>query len=457
VSAVSRPITVWAVVGLLLAAVYLAFLAREMATQSYTVWGGLVIAPVLIAISLPILFRVAHKTDDAGMAGLFVAALLLKFIGALVRYYVVLDVYGGNDSIGYHQWGVHLAPIFRSGDLTVDIGRAAIGTGFIEILTGWVYVFTGPTIIGGYLVYSWLGFWGLFLFYRAFRIAVPNGNFRRYALLVFFMPSMLFWSSSIGKEAWMTFALGVTAYGAARLLTHKRWGLPVVGLGLLGTVMVRPHVALVVFLALGAAYIVRPAKRASLTNPVAKVGGLVVLAVVGLIVLSQVQDFFGVQKVDSTAVEHVFDRTRQQSSQGGSEFEALEPGSPAGYGLAVVSVLFRPWPVEAHNPQALAASLEGVVLLVLCLLSFRRLAAIPRAMIRTPYVALAVVFSLAFIYAFASIGNFGIIVRQRVQLYPFVFVLLAIPAADVKSGVSRRVQNAIVWRSAGPDNVGAVS
>ena len=39
------------------------------------------------------------------------------------------------------------------------------------------------------------------------------------------------------------------------------------------------------------------------------------------------------------------------------------------------------------------------------------------------------VFSIGFIFAFASIGNFGILVRQRVQLYPFLLVLVAIPAA----------------------------
>ena len=34
---------------------------------------------------------------------------------------------------------------------------------------------------------------------------LPTGDHRRYALLVFFMPSLLFWPSSIGKESWMLF------------------------------------------------------------------------------------------------------------------------------------------------------------------------------------------------------------------------------------------------------------
>ena len=43
-------------------------------------------------------------------------------------------------------------------------------------MTGIVYTVTGPSLIGGYLVFSWLGFWGLLLFFRAFQIAVPHGH-----------------------------------------------------------------------------------------------------------------------------------------------------------------------------------------------------------------------------------------------------------------------------------------
>jgi hypothetical protein len=89
--------------------------------------------------------------------------------------------------------------------------------------------------------------------------------------------------------------------------------------------------------------------------------------------------------------------------------------------------VFRPWPYEATNLQSLFASLEGLFLLGLILMSLRRFAALPRAMIRRPYVTYALVYCLVFLYAFSSIGNFGILSRQRVQLYPFLAVLLCVP------------------------------
>jgi hypothetical protein len=90
--------------------------------------------------------------------------------------------------------------------------------------------------------------------------------------------------------------------------------------------------------------------------------------------------------------------------------------------------VFRPWPYEAHNLQSLIGSLEGVLLLGLVLTSLRRLASVPRAMLRRPYIAFSLLFSLLFAYAFSSIGNFGILSRERVQLYPLLVVVLCVPA-----------------------------
>jgi hypothetical protein len=58
-----------------------------------------------------------------------------------------------------------------------------------------------------------------------------------------------------------------------------------------------------------------------------------------------------------------------------------------------------------------------------------------RSMRTIPYVAFALVYSAGFIIAFSSIANFGILVRQRVQLLPLYVVLLSIPLPKViKSG-----------------------
>jgi hypothetical protein len=423
-------LVVLALVGIL---GYLLWLGWAMGYASYDVWGALIVAPVLFAICLALVFRLT-RNDDPWVARVILIALIFKILSALVRYFVVFEIYGGGDSIEYHEWGEKLAPLFRSGDLTVDIERGAIGTGFMRLLTGWVYVFIGPTQLGGYLVLSAVGFWGLYLFYRAFRIGFPDGDHRRYALLIFFLPSLLFWPSSIGKEAWMMFTLGLMAYGAARLFTQERGGFLLFGAGLIATLMVRPHVALVAAIAACAAYIVRRPKRASLLSPAAKVVGIVVMLAGAALVLSQVETFFGVDRLDQESVTQIRTTTEENSGQGGSEYELERSSSPIGLAQATLAVVFRPWPTEVDSGTALFASLEGLFVLTLLVCSFRRIAALPLVALRTPYVAFAVAYTILFIYAFSTVANFGIISRQRVQLYPFLLVLLCVQAVSRHRG-----------------------
>jgi hypothetical protein len=294
-----------------------------------------------------------------------------------------------------------------------------------------VYTLIGPTKLGGFIFFSWLGFWGQLLFYRAFCIAVPEGDHFRYGLLVFFMPSLIFWPSATGKDAWMMMALGLCANGAARVLVRKRFGFWVLGLGLLASVMARPHVSVIVMLGLAAAYLLRraPANRSPI-GPLAKVVGIAVIILISAVILRQAEDYL---KVDSLAnagtVTQLQDYTRQQTTQGHSQFATSEKGGLSQLPLGVVTLLFRPFPFEATSPQSLFASLEGVFLIGLVIGSRRRLKNVIKMGKRHSYVVLALVYSLVFIYAFSAVGNFAIVGRQRAQLFPFVFVLLALPGA----------------------------
>jgi hypothetical protein len=41
---------------------------------------------------------------------------------------------------------------------------------------------------------------------------------------------------------------------------------------------------------------------------------------------------------------------------------------------------------------------------------------------------------MMFVFAFSSIGNFGIMTRQRTQVFPFVLVLLCLPMPRLDEG-----------------------
>jgi hypothetical protein len=420
---------------------YAAVFALAMQHTTYDIWGALWLAPVLIAISVPVLLRFAANEPNPHMGQFLVAALVLKLAASLPRYYTVVSVYERGDSQRYAETAVQLRQNFLAFDFSLTpLGvDSRTGTQFVEIVTGVVFTMIGPSLIGGFLFFSWLSFWGLFFFYRAFRVAVPDGDTTRYAMLLFLLPSMLFWPSSIGKEAWMTFVLGLTVYGCALLLTRRRGATIFLALGLAGILMVRPHMAIPVVAGLVLAYLLRghSAQRVVALGRLRTVLGLGIIGAATLLVARQVAEFFGLDEFNLDTATETFEEVERRSGQGGSEFVGTGP-SLRNLPLNTVTVLFRPFPIEAHNMQALLAALEGVVLVVLFVFAWPRLRTIPRRLLKQPYVTFCVTYAVLFCFMFSAVHNFGILVRQRVLVYPFVLVLLALPAATATVRSRRR-------------------
>jgi hypothetical protein len=398
--------------------------------ESYNIIGGILVALLIIPLSIPVLKREAVRQGDRRVLILLVLALSLKILTTLVRHYVVFDIYGGEaDAAGYHGNGVRIMDRFRDGNFDPDLDSLS-DTDFIRFLTGLVYTVIGPTSYGGFLIFSWLAFWGLFLCYRAFVIAVPDGQSLSYGRLLFFLPSILFWPSSLGKESWMLFAIGVFAFGSARVLSGRVMrGLPIAALGLwLGT-LIRPHVPGMLGGALVIAFLVgRRYERFRPTSRVVKLATLGVLVAGALVLVTQTEGFL---KSDITSLEGfttTLENLSDRSAQGGSEFDPIVVTTPVDLPAAFATILYRPFVFEANNALAMLTAIEGLFLI---LLTLRRLPWIYAAFKRLrsqPYIAQAIVYTLLFVVAFSSLPNFGLLARQRVQLYPFFFVLLCVPA-----------------------------
>jgi hypothetical protein len=401
-----------------------------MAVTDYDTWGAMFVAPVLIVVSLPILARQARREGDRWLFVLLVVALVVKLGGAVARHYVAFDVYQGvADANSYDRIGTALAENFRAGDWNTDLPNLT-GTHFIEFITGIIYTVMGPTLLGGFLFFSWLGFWGLFLFYRAFVIAVPEGRRRAYARLLFFLPSLVFWPSSIGKESWMMFSLGITAFGAAHIMTGRTMrGIGVAALGLWLAALARPHVAGLMALGIAAGYLFRkPRDELRELAPVVKGLAVALVGVVALVFLVKATAFLKESGIDTDqGVTAALRDVSYTTSSGESSFAPSVLESPVRAPIAVLTVLFRPFVFEAHNMQALAAALEGTFLLGLSLLRFRWGLAALRSLRRQPYVAFAAAYAALFIVAFSSFANFGLLARERVQLFPLYVLLLSIP------------------------------
>lgn len=100
--------------------------------------------------------------------------------------------------------------------------------------------------------------------------------------------------------------------------------------------------------------------------------------------------------------------------------------SPVEYPLALPTVMFRPFIFEASDFNALLAASESSLPLGLAVVWRRQVAAAVRRAFSEPYLMVVGLYTLTF--AWASVGNLGIIARQRVQVLPLLVLFLCVPA-----------------------------
>lgn len=415
---------------------------------------GVAVGLALLLLTAPIAARIGGRTGDFRLARMATRSLVIKLLAAPLYLLVFERVYGSTADYNlYHHLGVELAQNIHRGYFAANVGPV-IGTGWPSIVTGVFYSAVGVTELGAFFFFSWLAFLGMLLFFRAFQIAFPDDDHLRYARFIFFFPSVLFWTAVIGKDAWMCMGLGLAAYGGARVLQRQLLsGALALAAGLGLSALVRPHVALIFMVAITGGYVLRPTPALRhRPNVAAKFGKLLVvalLAAASVALAGQVRHFLGLHSLSAQSVNAQLNLT-SRLSQGhlygpqdpttgfGSSFNPQGMRSPIGFPWAIVTVLFRPFPFEARNLQMALASLESTSLLIIAFASRRRITSALRALRRAPYVALATIYAAIFIYAFTSLANFGLLARERVQLLPFFFVLLAHPVVARRRAGSRR-------------------
>ncbi len=421
----------WALCGVAL----VAYAAGPVVGRSSVL--GTAVAAAAVACSGPVFARIGRRFPDLEIAGVLRLSLAVKLLATLPRFEV------REDSVDYYRVGASLADSFRRFDFTVETGRSIPGTGSVRYLTGLVEVFTFEDEFATFVVFSLLGFVGSILFVAACRTALPAVDIKRYALLVLFWPSLVYWPSSIGKESVVLFGLGTVAYGGARILRGDTRGLLVTAAGILAVGLVRPHVALIAMTALIVAVVVGRPGRGAMSS-VARVALVAALIVGGSVASDEVEALSDIDGLNPTGLAAALDLVNTRSSQGGSHFEAARIDGISEYPWGFVTVLFRPFPHEASSAAMLATSLEALVLAGLVIGAIPRLAAAIRTIRSEAYVAYAVSFTVVFVYLFSALGNFGILARQRAMTIPLVLLVVALPTAKERVRQRRLVTQSAV-------------
>ncbi len=385
--------------------------------------GSLGLLVVLVAVAA-VTIVVWRRPVPRWVARLMIVGLWLRVIGSQLYLHLVGMYYGGGDYLGYYRIGEIYSERLLQGDLGPAFGLFAGGFGahwwgttFTARLTGLVLAVTGRTLPGASIVFAALGFSGILALAYAFARAFPGANQRWYVVLVMLFPSLWFWPTAIGKDAVVLCGVGVATLGFVGAQARTRW--LTMAVGVLLVFAIRPQVAAALAFALAAGQWLSVQRRWTVGTVVRAVA----LAAVGLAVVSASSGALGVDLFDVEEVEGYLQSKGASSARGGSSIQSASFGA---LWLAPVNTLLRPFPWEAEGSTAMLASFEVLALWLLVAFRRRPILSFVRAYRWSPLFWTALVFVAVYSLALGlSIGNIGIIARQRIHILPFIFMFVA--------------------------------
>lgn len=289
----------------------------------------------------------------------------------------------------------------------------SLGTGAVELFTAFLSLVLGLSVLGTFLAFNMIGFLGLIAFDATLQSATADKVrwVRRLATFIVFLPSVSFWSSAIGKDALSFMAAGLALWAAQHL--KKRAWLMVVAL--LVMLLVRPHIAALMVMALAAAAVAQP--RVAIAERLL-VGGFALAVAIVMVPLAMQTSGLGSNAGVADLSEYI-DNRQSYNLEGGGGVDISSMPLP----VKLFTYLFRPLPFEAHSIPALAASIDNVVLLFLVIAGAWQMARGRRAT-GTANRAFLWIYALSSLLILSLVtANLGISVRQKWMFAPMLIFL----------------------------------
>ena len=268
--------------------------------------------------------------------------------------------------------------------------------------------------------FSFGGLWGVYFFYLSYKHYF-GANIRLLWILGFF-PSLAFWSSIVGKDPISLLGLGIFAYGCVkslRIVTPRSVWYIIIGSLILS--YIRFWLPLLFIIPLFVSLLI----TSKVQFDAYRLVGLLVIGFVGYTLFG-----FFLDNVQLTSITDTYDRLNMVSrawSTGGSSLAVPIFNSWADILTflpnGMFTSVFRPLPGEVKNFFGAFAGIESLLLLVL---TVRTLILWQRHELKTKmfvYLVSTICFWSA-VYGFISYQNLGTAVRFKIQILPFLILLI---------------------------------
>jgi len=348
------------------------------------------------------------RTERLALLGIWGAKIFitLGFMLIYERSYAFLDAFGYFEAAN--------RPTFDWS--STGWGR---GTGNVEALA-WVHVqLFGDSYHAMKVTFAFLGLMGVYFFYLAASRARGQRSVRL-LLILGLTPSILFWSSIVGKDPIAFLSVSLYCLGAVSWAKRNelRW-LIVIAAGVMLAALMRLWLVPVLILPMLVLLIDR--SRRHLRVPLLLVSG----AAVAIAAARSKGSFVSFSVLDLVEYSNYLSTGW---AVGGSAQIIAAPFQGIGslirfLPLGMFTALFRPLPGEVNNLFGLLSGIENAALLGLLFLTIVRSRL---RVFRDPLVlwATSVILAWSTVYAFLSYQNLGTAVRFRLQILPVLLLLL---------------------------------
>ena len=268
--------------------------------------------------------------------------------------------------------------------------------------------------LSGTFLHAWYGFMGMCCFYVLTLKLIPkNSYFKNTKLfpLLFYLPNLHFWTVAVGKDSTSFLFIGLFLYSFLNI--KKRIFFAILSIVLL--YLIRPHVALFAIAALGVSFII--SKHATKSQRF-----ILSILILGssIVILPKVMEYSKIETLSTEGIED-FSKTRSDNLSR-SHTESRVDISSYPYPLKVFTFLYRPLFFDAHNVNALLASIENLILLVLSFRAFKKnpLKAFKAAPL---LVQTLLIFLILGCLSFSlMLSNLGIMLRMRNMFLPALII-----------------------------------
>ena len=416
---------------------------------------------LLLFFLMPILYKISvyliqKKSINPSIKKILIAFFWLKMLATILYAIYYQYIWGFGDTFNYYKSAYYIQSfsnsdfqsfmrlLFNSVASTLDLRQTGANIDFILVFESNVFqsrliaAFMFLTQIKSYLhisiFFSFFSFLIIINAYLVFTRIFP-GFHKQLAFAFLFFPSVIFWSSGLGKDMNVyTAVLGFISYIFQIFFVKKnifRHCLYTLAAGYL-ILIVKPFVliSLLPSVLLGLMLY----SHTKIKNPAYRVVFDLLIIVLGVSIILGWSAIIS-QNLTQYNLDNIYENIANSNTnlqfEAGSAFNiginAEEITSTADllkfFPIGLATTLFRPWLWEVHNVSILFSAIESLFMLFLLLSSLDKIGVLPflKKITSNPLLLLLLIYALIFAGTIGiSTSNFGSLVRYKITCMPFI-------------------------------------